>query len=76
MKFMCLTAGYTKWDLKRKEDVLKELKVEPILDYICRNQNNLRQHVNRMSRTRISKANNVLPTKGQEINRTPNEEVT
>jgi hypothetical protein len=41
MKFMRRTAGYTKGDLKRNEDVLKELKVE---------------HVNRMSRTRIPKA--------------------
>jgi hypothetical protein len=29
MKFMRRTAGCTKWDLKRKEEVLKELKVEP-----------------------------------------------
>jgi hypothetical protein len=40
MKFMHRTAGYTKWYLKRNEEVLKELKVEPILDYICRYQNN------------------------------------
>jgi hypothetical protein len=26
MKFMRQTAGYTKWDLKRNEEVLKELK--------------------------------------------------
>jgi hypothetical protein len=26
MKFMPQTAGYTKWDLKRNEEVLKELK--------------------------------------------------
>jgi hypothetical protein len=26
MKFMRRTAGYTKWDLKRNEEVLKELK--------------------------------------------------
>jgi hypothetical protein len=54
MKFMHRTAGYTKWDLKRRKEVLKELKVEPILEYICRYQNNLR--VNRISRTRIPKA--------------------
>jgi hypothetical protein len=36
--------------------VLKEVKVEPILDYICRYQNNWREHVNRMSRTRIPRA--------------------
>jgi hypothetical protein len=56
MKFMCRTAGYTKWNLKRNEEVLKELKVEPILDYIFRYQNNCREHVNRMSRTSIPKA--------------------
>jgi hypothetical protein len=56
MKFMCRTAGCTKWDLKRNEEVLKEVKVEPILDYICIYQNNWREHVNRMSRTRIPKA--------------------
>jgi hypothetical protein len=56
MTYKRQTAGYTKWDLKRNEEVLKELKVEPILDYICRYQNNWRKHVNRMSRTRIPKA--------------------
>jgi hypothetical protein len=30
--FMRQTTGYTKWDLKRNEEALKELKVEPILD--------------------------------------------
>jgi hypothetical protein len=42
IKFMRRTGGYTKWDLKRNEEVLNELKVEPILDYICRYQNNWR----------------------------------
>jgi hypothetical protein len=50
------TAGYTKWDLKRNEEVSKKLKVEPMLDYICRYQNSWRERVNRMSRTRIPKA--------------------
>jgi hypothetical protein len=56
MKFMRRTVGYTKGDLKRIEEVLKVLKVEPILDYVCRYQNNWREHVNRMSRTRTTKA--------------------
>jgi hypothetical protein len=56
MKLMFQTAGCTKWDLKMNEEVLKELKVEPILDYICRYQNNWPQHVNRMSRTKIPMA--------------------
>jgi hypothetical protein len=42
MKFMRRTAGYTKWDLKRNKEVLKELQVEPILDYICRYQQMVR----------------------------------
>jgi hypothetical protein len=56
MKFMCRTAGCSKRDLKRNKEVLKGLKVEPILDYMCRYQSNWREHVNRMGRTRISKA--------------------
>jgi hypothetical protein len=56
MRFIRRTAGDTKWDLKTNEEVLKELKVEPILDYICSYQNNWREHVNRMSRTRIPEA--------------------
>jgi O-glycosyl hydrolase len=58
-------AGYTKWDLKRNEEVLKELKVEPILDYVCRFQNDWREHVNRISRTRIPKAIMYYQTRGK-----------
>jgi hypothetical protein len=65
MKFMRRTAGCTKWDLKRNEEVLKELKVEPILDYICGYQINWREHVNRMSRTRIPKAVMYYQPKGK-----------
>jgi hypothetical protein len=56
MKVIWRTAGCSKWDLKRNEEVLKELKMEPVLAYICRYQNNWREHINRMSRTRIPKA--------------------
>jgi hypothetical protein len=65
MKFMRRTAGCTKWYLKRNEEALKELKVEAILDYICRYQNNRREHVNRMSRTRISKAVKYYQPRGK-----------
>jgi hypothetical protein len=34
MSFMQRTHGYTKWGLKRNEDVMKELHIEPVLDYI------------------------------------------
>lgn len=34
MKFMCQTAGYTKWDPKKNADVLQELKISPFFNYI------------------------------------------
>jgi hypothetical protein len=72
MKFMHRRAGYTKWDLKRNEKALKELKVEPILNYyICRYQNNWREHVNRMSRTRIPKAIMYYQPRGKRSLRRP-----
>jgi hypothetical protein len=33
MKFM-RTASYTKWDHKSNEDILTELKIEPMIDYV------------------------------------------
>jgi hypothetical protein len=65
MKFMCQTSGCTKWDLKTYEEVLKELRVEPILDYVCRYQNSWREHVNRISRTRIPKATMYYQPRGK-----------
>ena len=53
MRFMCHTAGNTKWDHKRNEDFLHELHIEPVLDYIHQYQNNWIQHVHRMPRTRF-----------------------
>jgi hypothetical protein len=69
MKFMRRTVGYTKWNLKKNEDALKELKVEPIVDYICRYQNNWREHANRMSTTRISKAIMYYQPRGRSLGR-------
>jgi hypothetical protein len=34
MRFIQRTAGYTKWDLQQNEDVMKELHIEPALDYL------------------------------------------
>ena len=53
MRFMRHTAGYTKWDHKRNEDILHELHIERVLDYIHQYQNNAIQHVYRMPRTRF-----------------------
>jgi hypothetical protein len=34
VKFMRRAEGYTKWDHKRNEDILTELKIEPMVDYV------------------------------------------
>ena len=41
-------AGYTKWDHERNEDILQELGLEPVLQYIHQYL-----HVKRMPRSRI-----------------------
>ena len=54
MKFMCQTAGYTKWDHQRN-GILQELGLEPILQYIHQNQDNCLQHVKHMPRSGMSR---------------------
>ena len=39
------TAGYTKCDHKRNEEVLQKLKVQPIIDYIYSYQENWKCHI-------------------------------
>ena len=56
MGFMRYTAGYTKWDYKRNDDVLKELRLEPVIKYIQEYQNKWMNHLRRMSSDRIPKA--------------------
>jgi hypothetical protein len=56
MKFMRRAAGYTKWNQKRKEDILTELKIEPMVDYIKQYQESCSSHVNRMDTGRFPKA--------------------
>jgi len=34
MKFLQRTACYTKWDQKRKEDILDKQKIKPVIDYV------------------------------------------
>jgi hypothetical protein len=43
------TAGYSKWDHERNEDILAELKTKPVTDYIKHHQENWRSHVNRIN---------------------------
>jgi hypothetical protein len=56
MKFMRRAEGYTKSDHKRNEDILTELKIEPMIDYVNHYQESRRSHVNRMDAGRIPKA--------------------
>ena len=56
MKFMRYTAGCTKWDYKRNDDVLKELRLEPVIKYIQEYQNKWMNHLRRTSSDRIPKA--------------------
>jgi hypothetical protein len=46
-------AGYAKWNDKRVEEIMEDLKTEPVLEYISKHKQNWRGHVNRMDRTRI-----------------------
>ncbi|KAJ4433821.1 hypothetical protein ANN_16133 [Periplaneta americana] len=56
MRFVRRTAGYTKWDLKRNCEILKELKSQPVLDYIVQYQSNWKHHLERMSNNKLPKA--------------------
>jgi hypothetical protein len=56
MKFMKRMAGYTNWDHKRNQDILTELRIEPMIDYIKHCQESWRSHVNRMNAGRFPKA--------------------
>jgi hypothetical protein len=55
MKFVQGTAGYTKWDHKRNEDILDKLKIKPIIDYIQNYQRKWKEHMNRMNEGRNPK---------------------
>jgi hypothetical protein len=56
MKFIRRMARYMKWDHKRNEDILIELKIESMIDYIKHYQESWRSHVNRMNAGRFPKA--------------------
>jgi hypothetical protein len=58
MKFMRKTAGLTLWDHKRNEEILKNLKVEPIFKFIQNYQANWKERIERMDSSRIP--NNLL----------------
>ncbi|KAJ4445812.1 hypothetical protein ANN_12497 [Periplaneta americana] len=49
------TAGYTKWDHKRNEDLMEELQLEPVINHVKHYQYNWINHLHRMHRDRIPK---------------------
>ncbi|KAJ4434837.1 hypothetical protein ANN_23408 [Periplaneta americana] len=52
---MRYTAGYTKWDHKRSEDVMEELQLEHVVNHVKHYRNNWINHLHRMRRDRIPK---------------------
>jgi hypothetical protein len=55
MRFLRRTAGYTRWDHKTNEDILTELQISQITEFICQYRKNWKEHVDRISSDRIPK---------------------
>jgi hypothetical protein len=59
------TAGYTKLDKKRNIEILRELKVNSVLEHTDQYRNNWEQHVQRMDRSRIPRQMMIYRPKGK-----------
>jgi hypothetical protein len=68
MKFICRIACYTKWDQKRNEDILDELKMKPMIDYIQNYQRKWKEHMEQNEYRRNPRTNFMLPAKRTKIN--------
>jgi hypothetical protein len=55
IKFFIRTAGYTFFDHKRNEEILEQLKVEPVDEKLRRYKSNWLQHVTRMNNNTMTK---------------------
>jgi hypothetical protein len=55
MRFLRRTAGHTRWDRKRNEDILTELQISQIREFMCQYRKIWKEHVDRMSSDRIPK---------------------
>jgi hypothetical protein len=55
MRFLRRTAGYIRWDYKRNQDILTELQISQITEFICQYRKEWKKHVDRMSSDRIPK---------------------
>jgi len=65
MKFMWRTAGYTKWDQKRNEDILDKLKIRPLTYYIQNYQRKWKEHMHWMNTGRITQQILCYQPRGQ-----------
>jgi hypothetical protein len=59
MCFLRRTAGYTHWDHKRNEDILTDLQISQITEFIYQYRKNWKEHVDRIPKM-ILKYCNVL----------------
>jgi hypothetical protein len=55
MRFLRRTAGYSRGDHKRNEDILTELQMSQITEFINQYRKNWKEHVDRMSSDNIQK---------------------
>jgi hypothetical protein len=65
MKSVRGTAAYIKWHLKRNEDILDNLKIIPMTDYIQSYLGKLKEHVNYMNTQGIAKQIFLPQRRGQ-----------
>jgi hypothetical protein len=65
MCFLRTTSGYTRWDHKRHEDILTELKMSQIIQFIYQYRKNWKEHADSMSSERISKMILKYQSKGK-----------
>jgi hypothetical protein len=50
MSFLKRTAGYTGWDHKRNDDILTELQMSQVSEYIHQYWKNWKEHVDRITK--------------------------
>jgi hypothetical protein len=65
MRFMRRTAGYTRWDHKRNEDILTELQISQITEFIYQYRKSCKEHFERMSFDKIPKIILKYQTRGK-----------
>jgi hypothetical protein len=67
MHFIRRTAGYNCWDHKSNEDILAELQILQITEFIYQYRKNWKEHVERTSSERIPKMILKYNQEGKEI---------